>query len=79
MILTLGDNLQKIEVKESSMDSCANISIITVNGLYYNSIYDHNDCTEEGVCQKSDDVLVGHQKELGAGRHDQLTHRLFSR
>lgn len=41
------DNLQRIEVKESSMDSCTNISITTVNGLCYDSIYDHNDCTEE--------------------------------
>uniref|UniRef100_A0A2S2QD06 Atrial natriuretic peptide-converting enzyme n=1 Tax=Sipha flava TaxID=143950 RepID=A0A2S2QD06_9HEMI len=41
------DNLQRIEVNESSMESCANISITTVNGLCYDSIYDHNDCTEE--------------------------------
>ncbi|CAH1713307.1 atrial natriuretic peptide-converting enzyme-like [Aphis gossypii] len=41
------DNLQRIEVKESSMDSCTNISITTANGLCYDSIYDHNDCTEE--------------------------------
>ncbi|VVC26019.1 Low-density lipoprotein (LDL) receptor class A, conserved site,SEA domain,Low-density lipoprotein (LDL) [Cinara cedri] len=41
------DSLQRIEVKESSMESCANISITTVNSLCFNSIYDHNDCTEE--------------------------------
>ncbi|XP_050533482.1 atrial natriuretic peptide-converting enzyme [Daktulosphaira vitifoliae] len=41
------DTLQRIEVIESSMDSCANISITSVNGLCYDSIYDHNDCMVE--------------------------------
>ncbi|XP_050436583.1 atrial natriuretic peptide-converting enzyme [Adelges cooleyi] len=41
------DTLQRIEVRETSMDSCANISITSVNGLCFDSIYDHNDCTEE--------------------------------
>lgn len=46
-VLILGDTLQRIEVKESSMESCANISITTVNGVCYDSVYDYNDCTEE--------------------------------
>lgn len=41
------ETLQRISVKEVPMDSCANISITTKNGLCAESIYNQNDCEEE--------------------------------
>lgn len=39
--------LQRVEVQESDMESCANISITTVNSLCADSQYSIDDCSEE--------------------------------
>ncbi|XP_054268475.1 atrial natriuretic peptide-converting enzyme isoform X2 [Macrosteles quadrilineatus] len=39
--------LQRVELLESNMDQCANISIMSVNALCANSVYSMEDCSEE--------------------------------